>query len=491
MTTRGGLKKVVDDGDFTVYLASNEKQARLYDKEGSIRSAFTTPLGDELDLDDNWEVCLKSITVRNIQNVVGNVTLFKENLDGSFDTIDEREMPPADYHDTGDILKEIYQWFHETKVGEDLPGDGEDARYIYAGTGDSNGTWCDFFSPQDIHDIHHDSNTVEEYFQKMSEASQTRVISRRSFSYRTFGDGYNVAYDGASDGWHRTFGPGDDGYNVRIKWSWDAHARVMTLTDAYWAPWIAIPDKVAKMLHMDKDHFNDYYILGSNLGSASVHRMSFVINNVLYHCFYMTSYYGHGTLTKITFTLKSQHDPLPLLITSRGPVMNLNLENNDKMKLEMKENHYVWIQSKEGDTIFFFGRNDDDLIEMNEFLKDCLDREALVNAKSDLWNVAIPGLNFQERYRSHEDDLKPGSINPCVYVSRLEQGTVFLQFPQEGRYRRLKRLTEQELSVEITDSSTKKHVLFWTGYTIVCLHFRHRILNPDLFLKKCILRVGE
>lgn len=73
----GSLKKLIDDGDFLVYLASNEKNAKLSDPRGSIRSAFVTPLGGDLDLDENWEVAVKSLCVRNIQDVVGDAVLYR------------------------------------------------------------------------------------------------------------------------------------------------------------------------------------------------------------------------------------------------------------------------------------------------------------------------------------------------------------------------------------------------------------------------------
>lgn len=458
-----GLKKVVNDGDFLVYLSSNEQQARLFDARGSIRSAFTTPLGDELDLDDNWEVCLKSITVRNIQNVVGKGTLFQEDWDGSFNIIEEIDMPAANYHDEGDVFKEVYQWLNHKKVDKEIPGDGSDARYIHTGT--CNNAWCDWFNAQDISDIHDASSTVQDYFLRMSAQSQARVFNRRSGNYRAFGDGFEVDYDASSDGWNQTLHPGDNNFEKRNKWSWDpTGVGVLTYGDGWGSPWIAIPDKVATMLRMDERHFDDNYEVLSD--SGTVYRQSFEVNNVFYHCFYMTQHEDGGTMTKIHFIPKSAN--LPLLRKIDEPMMLLSHESSDNMKIILQNNHYAWVQSKEGDTIMFLG-DDDELIWKERFIQDCLDREALVNAKSDLWNVSIPGLSFRDEYRSHEDDLKSGSINPCVYVSRQDEGTVFIQFPQEGRYRPLKRLTESELSVEITDSSTKKHVLFWTGYTIVCL----------------------
>lgn len=244
-----------------------------------------------------------------------------------------------------------------------------------------------------------------------------------------------------------------------------------------WCPWLALPDKIARLLRLDPEHIDQYYNVSTN-AVTGVFKQSFKHDGVLYHCFYVMSYLPNNppTWTTIYFDLKSA-DPIPL--NTKTPFLKMENIGNEQIKFTMVKNHYCLVRDKNGNRLSFFGG--EEAIKLFEFVQTSLHREGLVNAKSDLWNLAIPGLGFQEEFHAHEDGLEPGSLNPCVYASKEDNGTVFIQFSQEGRYRRLKRLTENELTVEITDAHTKKPVLFWTGYTIVCLHFRHRILNPDLF----------
>ena len=108
----GSLKNLIDDGDFLLYLASNDKNARLSDVKGSIRSAFITPLGGDLDLDDNWEVALKSVCIRNVQDVVGEAVLFETALGGQEMEVSRTVLPAYDYHD---FVKQIYEWLHPLK----------------------------------------------------------------------------------------------------------------------------------------------------------------------------------------------------------------------------------------------------------------------------------------------------------------------------------------------------------------------------------------
>lgn len=116
----GDIKELIDDGDFLVYLASNETSGRLSNPKASIRSGFITPLGGLLDLDDNWEVAPKSLMVRSTQVVVGDAVLKRIDSKGEEVEILRTTLPPHDYHDLGDVVKQTYEWLKPQQRVKDM-----------------------------------------------------------------------------------------------------------------------------------------------------------------------------------------------------------------------------------------------------------------------------------------------------------------------------------------------------------------------------------
>lgn len=463
------LARLIDDGDFLVYLASNDKNAVRHNLDGSIRSAFETPLGGRLDLDDNWEVALKSLYVRNIQDVVGDVAIFKMNSSGTQSEIARKTLDKFDYYDFGDVIKEVYEWGRTIEIGVDLDAiRASPTSSIYCGgwvTG-----WHDWLEKVFLGSIAVDpSKKVWDYWQEIVTLENGKSFAKSSAVQAAFSsDSFDLEFvpSGGLQTWDRLGAT----FNSALK------RHTLWIRVNYWNPWIAFPEDVAKMLKMDDDHFDQYYQLGGEVGGVmggrTIHRIRKVYNNRIYYCFYTDTYNNNpaDTFTYIYFHMKDANVTLEV----RDPVVELQVGQNVRFK--MVSDHFVQVYSKTGDPVLFL--NDFSVADRDAFAALCAGRDSLVGAKSALWSLSIPSLNFKELYYSHNSELAGSVVNPCIFVDKKDNGTVFIEWPEEGNYRSLRRLKRDTLKIEIKDRNTGHFVRFWTGFTLVCLHFRHRLLNP-------------
>lgn len=93
------------DGDFYIYLMSNDRASKRVSEEHSIRSHFTTRLATMLRLKGRWEVCLDKAVFRNAQYSQFKV-FCKDEFTGR-DLLWQQEIGKEIFTTNGDIIKEI------------------------------------------------------------------------------------------------------------------------------------------------------------------------------------------------------------------------------------------------------------------------------------------------------------------------------------------------------------------------------------------------
>lgn len=242
----------------------------------------------------------------------------------------------------------------------------------------------------------------------------------------------------------------------------------------YWRPWIAFHEDMAKLLKLDPENIDKYYRLEAT-GNRSVFRFTHEENGETYYSFIASGYETGSTPTGIYFNFEHLWDPSipepPLEVEES--LMSIEVKSNE-IHFHVKPNHFVDILDKEGRSLYQFKEF---ILPLDDFLDACLMRERLVEAKSHLCSLSIPNMPFVNYHYSQDHKLESGTVNGNIFLDKNEDGTVFIEFPQEGHFQPLQRLKKRELALEIKDRETGQFIQFWTGFTLACFHFRHKLFN--------------